>query len=253
MPTDLTSARHLEGLRAAMVPFVRNADRAGAAASVPTCPGWTVLDLVAHQGMVHRWAAAILRGESTLDDEADAMEAEGRAAADPWEWLRDGAVDLAATITRAPADSKVPVFLNDAPPPRAFWARRQCHETTIHAVDALSAVLGRYPRAEDTWIDTDIAVDGIDELLAGFLTRPRSRLRYDDDARLVVAPDDAPDWWLVELGPHPAITTRRSGPRVSGDWELAGSAVDLYLSLWNRTAREDIDDTWHERAVVTWS
>ena len=145
------------------------------------------------------------------------------------------------------------MFLRDAPAPREFWARRQCHETTIHAVDALSAALGRFPRADETWIEIDVAADGIDELLGGFLTRPHSRLRCDDDAVLVVAPDDVPDWWRVDLGPRPAVTTRRAGPREPGDWELEGTAVDLYLTLWNRAVRPGLDGTWRERAAVTWS
>ena len=251
MPTELPLTRHLDGLRDAMVAFVRYADRAGLQAPVPTCPDWTVRDLVAHQGMVHRWAAALVRGEADVDP--DAFEAAGRDCADPLEWLRNGVIDLAETLTRAPADTTALVFLNDAPAPREFWARRQCHETTVHAVDALSASLGRPPRADETWIDPAVAVDGIDELLGGFLTRPRSQLRCDDDAVLVVAPDDAPDWWRVDLGPRPAVTSRRTGPRESGDWELQGTAVDLYLSLWNRTRREGLDGTWRERAAVTWS
>lgn len=251
MPTQLPLTRHLEGLRAAMIAFVRYADRAGMRAPVPTCPDWTVRDLVAHQGMVHRWAAGLVRGEQDVDP--DAFEAEGRDELDPLEWLRDGVIDLAETLTRAPADTKAVVFLNDAPAPREFWARRQCHETTIHAVDALSAHLGRVPRAGDTWIETDLAVDGIDELLGGFLTRPRSQLRCDDDSVLVVAPADAPDWWRVDLGPRPAVTTRRTGPRSDGDWVLNGTAVDLYLSLWNRTERPGLEGTWRERAAITWA
>jgi uncharacterized protein (TIGR03083 family) len=253
VPTQLPLTRHLDGLRDAMLAFVRYADRAGLRAPVPTCPEWTVRDLVAHQGMVHRWAAALVRGEAGIDP--DVFEAEGHGSADPLEWLRDGVIDLAETLTRAPGDTQALVFLNDAPAPREFWARRQCHETTVHAVDALAASLGRLPRADETWIATDVAVDGIDELLGGFLTRPRSRLRCADDAVLVVAPDDVPDWWCVALGPHPAVTSRRTGPRGADDcdWELEGTAVDLYLSLWNRTGRDGLDPAWRERAAVTWS
>lgn len=230
-----------------MVAFVRYADRAGLTAPVPTCPDWSVRDLVAHQGMVHRWAAALVRGERDVDP--DSFEAAGRAEPDPLDWLADGAIDLAATLTRAPADARAVVFLRDAPAPREFWARRQCHETTVHAVDALATALGRRPDPSETWIETDLAVDGIDELLGGFLTRPRSPLRCEEEAVLVVAPDDAPDFWWVELGPRPAVTTRRTGPRPEGDWELGGSAVDLYLSLWNRTERPALGD----RAAVTWT
>ena len=176
MPTTLTIEQHLAALRDAVSAFARHANDAGLDVPVPTCPDWTVRRLIGHQGMVHRWAAANLRGKTI---EIDATERAGRRAPSPVDWLRDGAIDLVAAITQAADDVRTVVFLNDAPPARAFWARRQCHETTIHAVDALSAALGRYPRAADTWIDPAVAVDGIDELLRGFMTRNKSRLRSD--------------------------------------------------------------------------
>jgi uncharacterized protein (TIGR03083 family) len=265
MPTSLTPDEHLDGLRAAVVGFVRYAERAGLAAPVPTCPGWTVRDLVAHQGMVHRWAAAIVRGERPDDETVAGLEATGRDAADPVAWLRDGAQEVARTVADAPADREALVFLNDAPPPRGFWARRQCHETTIHAVDALAASLGGAPRAEETWIDPALARDGIDELLGGFLTRPRSRLRCDEDSVLAVVPDDAEEWWEVSLGPRPAVVTRHAttydGRSLDPDWELTGTSVGLYLRLWNRAddhAGDHADDQdhagdWQRLTAVTWS
>ena len=253
MPTQLTTARHLDGVREALSAFVSYAGRAGPAAAVPTCPGWTVLDLVAHQGMVHRWATALVRGERPSDDEVAGFEAAGRAAGDPMAWLGAGAEDLVRTISEAPIDVEALVFLEDAPPPRAFWARRQCHESTMHAVDALAASLGRAPLPGEVWIDPELAGDGIDELLGGFLVRPRSPLRCDEESVLVVRPDDLPDWWLVELGPRPARTTRRTEPEQppeDADWELTGSAVELYLRLWNRA---EPPPEWRHLTAVSWS
>jgi uncharacterized protein (TIGR03083 family) len=254
VPTHLTTARHLDGLHEAVAAFVGYADRAGLEAPVPTCPDWTVHDLVAHQGMVHRWAAAILRGERAADEAVEGYRAAGHAAEEPLTWLREGAAELAETVTAAPEDLAALVFLNDAPPARAFWARRQCHETTMHAVDALSASLGRAPRADEVWLDAELAGDGIDELLGGFLTRPRSRLRCDEEALLVVRPDDLPDWWEVSLGPRPARTERRTtdsaGSVPDPDWELTGSAVELYLRLWNRS---EAPQEWRRLTAVTWS
>ena len=253
MPTQLTTAQHLAGLSEAMRAFVRYADRAGLEAWVPTCPDWTVLDLVAHQGMVHRWAAALLGGERPTDDEVAAYEASGRGSEHPLRWLADGAAALAEAVNGASDDVEALVFLNDAPPAREFWARRQCHETTMHAVDALAASLGRPPRPDEVWIDPELAGDGIDELLGGFLTRPRSRLRCDEDALLVVAPDDLADWWEVDMGPRPAVTTRRTTGDESpddADWELTGGAVELYLRLWNRT---EPPEEWRRLTAVTWS
>jgi uncharacterized protein (TIGR03083 family) len=257
--TTLDVAAHLDGLRAAMVAMVRYADRAGLGAPVPTTPDWTVRRLVAHQGMVHRWAAAVVTGSEQTPDR---WEREGQESLDPLEWLRDGAIEVVTAISSAPEDLDALVFLADAPAPKRFWARRQCHETTIHAVDALSAALGRYPRAGDaTWIGTEVALDGIDELLTGFLPRPVSRLRSDDGRRIAVRPEEGAGGWLLELSDGPPVTTRFADPAPDADVVLTGSAVSLYLTLWNRSDEAvPIDgpsggggwDDWRDSAQVTW-
>ena len=252
MPTSLTIDQHLGALRDAVSAFARHADVAGLDVPVPTCPEWTVRRLVGHQGMVHRWAAANLRGQSI---EIDATERAGRRAASPVDWLRDGAIDLVAAITQAPDDVRTIVFLNDAPPAREFWARRQCHETTIHAVDALAAELGRYPRAADTWIEPAVAVDGIDELLRGFMTRNKSRLRSEDPLAIGVLADEAPNGWLVETTQAPAVVTIAGRDEVAerADVRLSGPAVAVYLTLWNRSDELDLDegarDPWRAAGI----
>jgi uncharacterized protein (TIGR03083 family) len=237
MPTELSIREHLDALRVAVGRLARYAGQAGPAATVPTRPGWTVHDLVVHQGAAHRWVTAVLRGGEPGDRAPEAFESEGRAAGDALAWLLAGADELAATVAGSAPDAPAIVFLDDAPAPRAFWARRSCLETTVHAVDALAAVLGRAPRPEETWIGRRLAVDGIDEVLGGFLTRPGSPLRCPDEQRLAVAPDDAPDWWLVRIGPHPAVTSRRTRASAVPDeaLELTGPAVELFLRLCDRT------------------
>ena len=258
MPTALTLPEHLAGLRAAVSAFAAHADRAGLEALVPTCPDWTVRRLLAHQGMVHRWAAASLRGERV---DPDAFEQEGLAHGDPVEWLRDGAEALVAGIEAADEDVRTIVFLNDAPPPRRFWARRQCHESTMHAVDALSAALGRRPVAADSWIDPVLARDGIDELLGGFLTRNHSRLRCEDPVTVLVVPTDADESWRLDVSMRPAVCTRRTSAEVDGDAVadvvLRAPSVALYLALWNRSdeveAAPDLAELWRSQSSVTWS
>ena len=257
MPTSLTLPEHLAGLRAAVSAFAAHADRAGLEAGVPTCPGWTVRRLVAHQGMVHRWAAAAVRGERV---EPDAFEREGLIQDDPVRWLREGADEVVAAIEAADEDVRTVVFLNDAPPPRRFWARRQCHETTMHAVDALGAALGRRPVAADSWIDPVLARDGIDELLGGFLTRNHSRLRCEEPTTVLVVPTDADESWRLDVSMRPAVTTRRTTAAADGDDDadvvLRAPSVALYLALWNRsdevTAAPDLADLWRSQSSITW-
>ena len=250
MPTTLTPDQHLAALRDAVSAFARHAQQAGLDVPVPTCPDWTVRRLIGHQGMVHRWAAANLRGKTV---EIDATERAGRRAPSPVDWLRDGAIDLVAAITTAPDDVQTVVFLNDAPGPRAFWARRQCHETTIHSVDALAAALGRYPTSADTAIDPAVAIDGIDELLAGFMTRNKSRLRSESPMVVGVVAEESPTGWLVEVGPGPAVVTAVPSDDVADRWDvrLEGPAVAVYLTLWNRSDELDLVDLWRA-APITW-
>jgi uncharacterized protein (TIGR03083 family) len=250
VPTTLTPDQHLAALRDAVSVFAGAAQRAGLDVPVPTCPDWTVRRLIGHQGMVHRWAAANLRGRTI---EIDATERAGRRAPSPVDWLRDGAIDLVAAISAAPDDVSTVVFLNDAPGPRAFWARRQCHETTIHSVDALAAALGRYPTSADTTVDPAVAVDGIDELLAGFMTRNKSRLRSESPMLVGVVAEEWPTGWLVEVGPAPAVVTVAPSDEVADrcDVRLEGPAVAVYLTLWNRSDELDVLDLWRS-APVTW-
>jgi len=254
--TVLPTERYLEELFfEAMVAFVRNAEAAGLDADVPTCPGWKVRDLVAHQGMVHRWAAASLRGDDVPEPEA--FEREGLADPDPLEWLRDGAIELAQTLSDAPEDVRAPVFLKDAPAPRAFWARRQCHETTMHAVDALAAALGRLPTADEVWFGDELALDGIDELLVGFLQRGKSRLRADPAGTFVVVAGGRK--WSLALSPDaPAVTTRFAEVGSGwSQWFLSGPAPAVYLQLWNRAAAPErprgiLPVGWRELSAISW-
>lgn len=227
-----------------------HANRAGLDAVVPTCPGWSVRDLVAHQGRVHRWAAAAVRGQRV---DGEAIEQEGRAAVDVLDWLDLGARDLLQALVDAPEDLDVRFFLADPPPARVAWARRQAHETTIHAVDAMAASYGETPPVGDTWIKSRLAVDGIDELVTGFLPSPRLRLHMADARVVGVEATDTGHAWTLRFGSETA-TASRERPEVA-DVRLEGPAVELYLALWNRgpAPRSETSDPsgWQEwRAQV---
>ncbi|WP_300083597.1 maleylpyruvate isomerase N-terminal domain-containing protein [Propioniciclava sp.] len=244
-----------EALGAAGSVLRGNAASAGLAARVPTCPDWTVADLVTHQGLVHRWAAGRLRGEPDRPD-AD-VEAEASGAPDLLDWFDEGLVDLLNALAKAPADLSGNFFLLDAPPLRLAWARRQAHETTMHAVDAMAARLGRPPMASEVWFDRAFALDGLDELLTGFLPRPKYALTPAHPERVLVAPADAERAWLVELSQAGAVATRVVGEFPDADVTLGGSARALYLGLWNRgdeivASDEGWLNGWQGRVRVTW-
>lgn len=232
-----------------------NAMSAGLAARVPTCPGWSVRDLVVHQGVVHRWATDVLEGRGMGDGKA--FEAEGYAAVDLLDWFDEGWAELLHVLGGAAEDLDVPFFLRTGDSPRVGWARRQAHETAIHAVDAMSARLGRRPEPAEVWFKADFAIDGIDELLRGFIPRKRiGKLRAAEPLTVLVAATDSEAAWTLNVTEEP--TTTDIGAVGSPDIELRGPAQALYLALWNRgdtlvTDPAGFLDQWRRDVVISWA
>jgi uncharacterized protein (TIGR03083 family) len=233
--------------------FADAADRAGLDAHVPTCPGWDVRALLAHTGMVHRWATGYVTGNGNAGSDDD-PERRHRAPGDHVvAWFRNGHAALVAALRGAPDELEAMTFLADAGLPRHFWARRQAHETAIHGADA-AAALDEVPR-----VDAPFAVDGIGELLEGFYGRRRGTLLADPPLCLRIAPSDTDTAWLVELRPDSRVITRDGAG--SADCTIRGSSPDLYLYLWNRrpggTVEIDGDQragaVWRTNARVSWS
>ena len=255
MPTCLSLEDHLHALVVSGAALREAAAAAGLGAMVPTCPSWDVTKLVAHQGMVHRWAAANLRGDTGHD--TSASQAEARGATDLLGWYSQGLTALIDTLTATADDAQAMVFLKDAPPPRRFWARRQAHETTIHSVDAISAVRGRWPAASDVDVDPSLEADGIDELLTGFVTRGRGQLHSAEPYTVFVRTDDTGHAWTLRISDGPIVTTRGATERP--DAVFSGTAVQLYLSLWNRAdeittqGRSDVVSQWRSQIRIRWS
>jgi len=125
---------------------------------VPTCPDWTLRQLAAHLGRVHRWAAEIVSSRSAegipmkaVPDGVPPADRSGQA-----DWLLAGARRVTDAIRAAGTE---PVWTFGSLGPATFWARRQAHETMVHRADAELAV-GR-----DVVLDPGLAADAIDEWL----------------------------------------------------------------------------------------
>jgi len=239
-------------LRAEGELLARAADSAGPDAAVPTCPGWAVRDLVAHVGGVHRWAAGYVAGSTRPRPRRPVAPADEELVG----WFRDGHRALADALAAAPEDLECWTFL-PAPSPLAFWARRQAHETTVHRVDAESA-LGTPPgSAASAPVAPEFALDGIDELLRGFHTRNRSKVRSATPRTVLLRPTDdalAGRGRLLRLSAGPLVTEDvAAGDAVDADCTLHGPAEALYLTLWNRPPPADrIRLTGDARVMEAW-
>jgi uncharacterized protein (TIGR03083 family) len=223
---------------------------------VPTCPGWTVSDLLRHTGGVHRWAATIVgeaRPEPISLDQPHEIDPDLPGEEGLVDWYAAGHAALVAALSTAPADLDCWAFMRTAPSPAAFWARRQAHEATIHRIDAESAAGHR------STIGADLAADGIDELLTGFLPRNR-KLRAEADTTLLVLATDVDRKWLVRIGSErPQAAPARPGE--VADATVSGPAETVYLALWNRSPLTEVTttgdtgllDLWVDKVQVRWS
>lgn len=230
------------------------ADRAGAAAPVPGCPGWQVGDLVRHTGGVHRWAAGIVAAASHQRPAGGSARHAPPADLPDEEllpWYAAGLQGLLDTLRAAPAGLDCWTFLA-APTPKAFWARRQAHETAIHRLDAELAA-GVTP----TGVSAEFAADGLDELF-GFLSQRHGRLRTDASRTILIGATDLDRAWLVTTSTGPLVATDGTGRDGDADLTVRGPAAELYPLLWNRrdAAGLELDgdtrllDRWRELATI---
>lgn len=222
---------------------------------VPSCPGWTLADLVRHVGAIHRWGCAVVDGRldgRPRDMFAIAGEQATQAAAVPDEqlrtWFVQGHAALVEALGRSPADAE---FWTFGPGPTAvgFWARRQAHETAMHAIDAQLAVT----TPDDVVpLPTWFALDGIAEVLEVFVTRPAAKARSVLPRTMLVAPIDDDVRWLVTIGPD-AVTADRVQDSRAADATLSGTAHDLYSVLWNRSPIERVDIGGDPAVAALWA
>ncbi|HET6708908.1 maleylpyruvate isomerase family mycothiol-dependent enzyme [Amycolatopsis sp.] len=201
----------LAELTGAFTEALRTADPA---AAVPDCAGWTVTDLATHLGNVHRWAATVVRtGEVHPQDFA--VGADG----DLVSWYAESARLLLAEL--AVADPADPCWhFAGTGRTKAFWFRRQVHETAIHLADLGS----------DHVLEPAVAADGVDEVFTAMLPRVT---RWHAVPRLpgpvTLRATDTGDVWTVHPGEPPAL-----GPAAGGA-SVEAPARDLLLRLWKRT------------------
>jgi uncharacterized protein (TIGR03083 family) len=232
------------------------AKASGLGAPVPTCPGWMVRDLLAHVRYVHRWATAYVAGALT-ERVPEPDEAELLADAPDGDALltevAQGHLELVRALAAAPVDLRCWTFL-PAPSPLAMWARRQAHETAIHRLDAELAA-GRSP----VRFDAEFAVDGVDELLLGFLGRGQPSTKDEVVLGTIgLEASDGPQRWSVRLLTESVETTRGV---TACELRVRATAADLYRLLWNRPPSSapsmiglvDLFGTWPERIRVSWS
>lgn len=216
-------AQYLDHLVRNSATLADAAEAAGASAPVPSCPDWKVADLVGHVVMGDLWARRIVESGTTerVLPEMPSDVPDGDALVP---YFRDGARHLVDALAATDPATSVWTF-SAADRTAGFWYRRRTQETAVHRYDAELAA------GTPTPIDSDLAVDGIDEFLFAFLPRLAAGLADLGDATIHLHCTDAEGEWLVARSGDDVVVTRE---HAKGDVAARGSASDLLLFLWGR-------------------
>lgn len=233
------------------------------AARVPTCPDWSLEELVRHTGGALRWVDHMVRlrasrevPEPQVPGYEGPVERGDAAALDAW--LAEAGELIAGSLREAGPDT--PVWTWAWERNTGFWARRVTHELTVHRADATLAAGLPYEVAPD------VAADAIDEWLQ--IVEYVQRTQPDDAARELRGPGrtihlhatDAPAGlnaeWVVELTEEGVV--RRRGHE-KADVALRGPLTEVLLAFYRRVPPEsgrlevlgerELLDFWLERAT----
>ncbi|CAL9435763.1 hypothetical protein SUDANB105_02130 [Streptomyces sp. enrichment culture] len=208
------------------------------AATVPTCPDWSLEQLVRHTGGALRWAELLVRtrAEEKIEprDVPGAGGPEARGDAEALDaWLAETGEAVVATLREAGPDAKVWAWsgINSS----GFWARRMTHEITVHRADAALTVGQPYEVAPE------VAADAVDEWLeiVRFMQRvmpdgPAGGLRGMGRGIHLHATDAAPGLdaeWVIELT-EDGVDWRRGHEKTAV--ALRGPLTSVLLAFYRR-------------------
>lgn len=213
---------------------------AAADTPVPTCPGWTVPDLVDHLGSVYAWLRGHLpRGVTTAPEpRRPAPVSDALAWPDMVTWWAEEFARLTAILDAT--DPEAPAW-NWAPQPKkaGFWHRRAAHETAVHRWDAQFAIGAAEP------LEAKLAADGIAEVLDSWLPAGRRKGPTDRTGVVhLVATDVGQEWYLRLRGQGIALLD--TGTLLDTDDHhtrvaAVGTASDLLLALYGRVQFDVVD------------
>lgn len=228
-PYALTYDRYRELMErdfSRLLELTMSAESAGkVGARVPACPEWDIAQLARHTALVYLQKAETVRTGS---------KPQGRWVPD--EILQLGPVDILKTCyerltsefdSHSPSDAAESWVKEDQTV--GFWIRRLTHETAIHRYD-LEAALG-----DPQPVETELAIDGIDEVLTVMFERGRSTQGADEVPEGVtgnVVLESGGKVWSVILLPRDVDVSHGAGD--SPDAVISGEPHDLLLWLWGR-------------------
>jgi uncharacterized protein (TIGR03083 family) len=199
-------------------------------APVPSCPGWTVADVVRHSVLMYTSATGQLRparrpdpGGASKGDLLDtytrahaelADEMSGRDPLDPIEG------EKFEPTPGEPGEGEGP-----EPGTAGFLIRRMAREAAVHRADIEMAIGTPGP------LDQQLALNGIDEVLTVLLPAHYDRRANDGATGRTIGVHSNQHHWRLTMHRSGVTMSREQG---FADAAVTGEPAELLLYLWGR-------------------
>ena len=201
--------------------------------TVPTCPEWTLSDLVQHLGAGRRaWAATVTAGPDATAKcapRSDPTAPQDRELMS--EWLATGTRQLLDALREAGPDRGCWTWWGASQSPRTCGAvaRHQLQEIAVHTYDAQLTVGAPQP------LPTEVALDGVEDFLSTCVATtsawPHQPTAFDFHAA------EGRSWRLTLDGAgarYERLPAPGTEPVTAADASVHGTAGELVLYFYDR-------------------
>ncbi|WP_020142407.1 maleylpyruvate isomerase N-terminal domain-containing protein [Terracoccus sp. 273MFTsu3.1] len=206
---------------------------------VPTCPDWTLLDLVHHLGTGRRsWAATVAAGPDATSKLPAPTDGDGAVPSDPEAldaWLAASTGQLVQSLREAGPERGCWTWWGDSQSPQTCGAvaRHQLQEIAVHAYDAQLTAGAPQP------LPDDVALDGVEEFLSTCCSTTSPWPHEPAVVDYVATEGRAWRQWVDADGsryaPLDAAHVDETGDgEARADARMTGSASDVVLVLYGR-------------------
>lgn len=213
----------------------------GLDAPVPTCPGWSVEDLVIHHASFQLWITTLIT--QRIQEPLAPFDVRPPLGTGVLDWFRS--IDAEFIKTLRLTDPTTPVWGVTSDQSSGSWARRQASETSVHRWDAQNA-----------HALADPVVHADDYLTEMFTLLLPNLIRFFGAALplgtlMLHSTDDRQTWTVRPSGSTIEVDAQGATP----DVRLLGTSSDLFLALWRRPTSVRIEgdavvlDQW--RTAIT--
>jgi uncharacterized protein (TIGR03083 family) len=211
------------------------ASAAGLSVPVPTCPEWTLFDLVQHLGQgQRRWGTIVGAGVGVPPPDGEEAEGAPRELDALLAWSAASTAMLIDGLRAVGPDRECWTWWGGgSESPSTAWgvARHQVQEAAVHTYDAQVAV-------GETWaLPDDVALDGVEEFLATCCSTTSAWPHRAADLDFEVTEGRS---WRLSLSADGCRTARLAGEGAAPDAAVRGSASEVVLVLYDRISIDSL-------------